>query len=104
MCLVLASVALFALLYVVGVWLFREEVAQGWTTMISLIALWMFIQLAATSVLCLGMSRALDRQDRARRPRLVDETTVSDLFSSSGLLNVESADDDAGDVPAARHG
>ncbi|HEV7339304.1 MAG TPA: glucosyl transferase [Bosea sp. (in: a-proteobacteria)] len=93
LCLALSVLAILALFYVVGVWLIRDEVAEGWTTMISMLALWMFAQLAATAVLCLGLSRLLDRQERSRMPRLVDELTVSDLFSTSGLLNIESADD-----------
>ena len=85
LCLALSVLAILAL--------FCDEVAEGWTTMISMLALWMFAQLAATAVLCLGLSRLLDRQERSRMPRLVDELTVSDLFSTSGLLNIESADD-----------
>lgn len=94
LCLLLSGAALITLIYVVGVWLFREEIAEGWTTLILLLASWMFVQLLASSALCLGLSRALDGQERARTPRLVDETTVSDLFSSATLLNVERADDD----------
>lgn len=103
LCLALSLVAFLALFYVVGVWLVRDEVAEGWTTMISMLALWMFAQLAATAVLCLGMSRLLDRQERSRMPRLVDELTVSDLFSSTGLLNIESADDGKEKLPSPQH-
>lgn len=91
LCLALSVIALLSLFYVIGVWLFREEIAEGWTTMISMLAIWMFAQLAATSALCLGLSRILDRQERARLPRLADELTISDLFSRTNLLNVESA-------------
>jgi hypothetical protein len=102
LCLLLSAAALMTIFYVVGVWVFRQEVVEGWTTMISLLASWMFVQLSATSALCLGLSRLLDGQERSRPPRLIDETTVSDLFSNAALLNVESADDDAGNFTQIR--
>lgn len=92
-CLALSGAALLSLLYVVGVWLFRQEVAEGWTTMISLLALWMFVQSIGTAALCLGLSRLLDRQERVRLSRLVDDTSAGDLFADPSLLNVESAHD-----------
>lgn len=88
----LAMISLFTLAYVVGAWLLLEDIVEGWTTIVCLIALWMFVQMSTTSALCLGLSRMLDRQERTRMPRLVNELTVSDLFSSSGLLNVERED------------
>jgi hypothetical protein len=92
MCLALALVALLALSYIALVWVLRSTIAEGWTTTITLLSVWMLVQMSATSVLCLGLSRALDRQERGRMVRLVEETTVSDLFGSVRVLNVESAD------------
>ncbi|MCM2505985.1 glucosyl transferase [Aureimonas altamirensis] len=88
-CLVLSALALLSLLYVVGVWLLRNEIAEGWTTMFSFLAGWMFVQSAASAILCLGLSRLLDRQERSRPPRLIKDVTVSDLFSDTSFLNVE---------------
>ncbi|SDG88203.1 hypothetical protein SAMN04487974_11126 [Pelagibacterium luteolum] len=90
---------MFLVLYVLAIWLVHDEVAEGWTTTTSLLAFWMSAQLAATSVVCLGISRALDTQERARMPRLIEETTVSDLFSLSGVLNVENGADSAAAHP-----
>jgi hypothetical protein len=56
-----------------------------------MIGAWMFVQSSATSVLCLGLSRLLDGNERERKPRLVNEVTVSDLFQSSEILNVDAA-------------
>lgn len=88
-CFILSFLALLSLVYVGAVWLFSKQVVEGWTTTISMLSLWMFVQLGATSVLCLGLARVLDRHEQARMPRLVDEMTLSDLFNTTGLLNVE---------------
>ncbi|SCZ26372.1 hypothetical protein SAMN03080610_00938 [Afifella marina DSM 2698] len=88
-CTLFAIAALASLLYVFAIWLMKSDVAEGWTTMTTMLGAWMFVQLAATAILCLGLSRLLDRQERSRAPRLLNEMTVSDLFGNASVLNVE---------------
>jgi hypothetical protein len=90
-CLAVAVGALMALFYIVGIWLFKTEVTEGWVSTGLLISMWMFVQLGASSVICLALSRIIDRDIRTRLPRLIDDTTISELFNDVDLLNVETA-------------
>ncbi|MCT8266495.1 glucosyl transferase [Afifella sp. JA880] len=92
LCALFAIAALGSLLYVLAVWLLKNNVAEGWTTTTTMLGAWMFVQLGATSLMCLGLSRLLDRQERSRAPRLLNEVTVSDLFGNASVLNVEMAE------------
>ncbi|MDX7952948.1 hypothetical protein P7D22_17435 [Lichenihabitans sp. Uapishka_5] len=90
-CLAVSLGSFLVFVYVVTTWMFKKQIAEGWTTTTSLLALSMFVQLNVSAVLSLGLSRALDRQERTRPPRLVSEATASDLFREVTILNVEPA-------------
>ena len=91
--LLLALAALLALLYAVALWMLKRDLVEGWTTTISLMAVWMFVQMSATAVICLGVSRLIERQDRAKSTKVAEEITTGDLFNRADMLNVENFDD-----------
>jgi hypothetical protein len=89
LCALVSGGALLALIYALGVWLLKSDVMEGWTSVTSLIAIWMSVQMAAMAMLCLGLSRVLDRNAFQARNRIVDEISSGDIFQHPGLLNVE---------------
>jgi hypothetical protein len=89
-CAVFAAGALALLLYVPLVWLFKAEVAEGWTSTTLLLAGWMFVQSAAMSAICLGAGRLLDRTGAKTRPwRVVSDLSTGRVFPAARILNVE---------------
>lgn len=88
-CALLSVGALVALCYALAIWLFRSDVIEGWTSVTSLIAIWMSVQMAAMAMLCLGLSRLLDRNAAQARFHVMDEMSSGDIFQHPGLLNVE---------------
>lgn len=88
-CALLSIGALLALVYALAVWLLKSDVIEGWTSVTSLIAIWMSVQMAAMAMLCLGLSRLLDRNASQARYHIIDELSSGDIFQRSGLLNVE---------------
>lgn len=89
LCGILSLGSVLALVYVMANWIFNPAIIEGWATTNSLIATMMFVQMAAMTAVCLGISRMLDRGSDARVTRIVDEWSAGDLFGRSNLLNVE---------------
>lgn len=93
-----ACAAFLSLLYVVGVWVFKSDVVEGWTSLTSLLGVWMMVQLGAMSLICLGLSRLIEPAVGRRTGQLVQELSSSDLFRNARLLNV----DQSGAAPEGR--
>lgn len=89
LCALLSLSAFLGLFYSLGVWAFKSEVIEGWTSTTLLLGFWMFTQLGATSILCLGLSRLLDRNTDRADGTIVEEIASGDLFANASFLNVE---------------
>jgi hypothetical protein len=80
--------ALFGV-YALGVWLFREDVAEGWTSTSLLLSFMATALLATLSAICLGIVQIL-RTNRQNSDLVVSqELSNTDLFSKSQRLNVD---------------
>jgi hypothetical protein len=73
------------------VYFYKANVAEGWSSNVALVAVLMFAQMTASAAVCLGLSTLLDRHESPRMPRLINETTASDLFNEVRILNVQAA-------------
>lgn len=86
-------VALLSLLYgvyVVGVWLFKPDVAPGWLTLSGMLGATGFMLGCVSSGLCLGMQYILSRVDQSSFDDVAAEVNRVDLFGIVARdLNVE---------------
>lgn len=100
-CTLLSLGAFVAMLYPIVLWIIGWDVTEGWSSTIIMISAWACVQLAATAVICLGMSRVLERQEVHVAHRVAGDRSVGDLFGRSDLLNVETATSPSDSDPKA---
>lgn len=91
-CMTISLGAMMVLAYVLLVWAVKSEVTEGWSSSVLLMSLLLFAQMAASAVICLGLSKLLDRQESSPLSRAHLETSISDLFGTRAqMLNVQTS-------------
>jgi hypothetical protein len=85
----LAGLSLAYMLYIGLVFLLKQNVAEGWTTLSLVISFGLFVQTTALSIICLGVARLCRDEDACRTGRILNEVSSSDLFRSFSAINVE---------------
>lgn len=88
-CAAFSLVALLASLYPIVLLVAGWQLAEGWTSTIMLLSSWACVQLAATAVISLGVSRVLEKQENRLPRRVANERLAGELFAQANILNVE---------------
>lgn len=99
----LALMGFFYAIYVLGVWMFVEDIASGWLTLSGMLSLTAFFLGVSIMGLSLGLQQLLARADRNDFDGVATETNRIDLFSKvSSELNVDLERDPAQPQEARR--
>ncbi len=76
--------------YVIFIYFFKTDVSEGWVSLSFVMGSGFLIQTLTSTVLCLGLSRLLDKQTRHSNSRITSDLSSSDFFKDFNQVNVQS--------------
>ena len=93
-CFGLATLSLAAAIGAFAIWLFKSDIAPGWTSLSMLLSILFGSNFAVLGAICLGLVRIIHQATPSFDGQRADEISGGDLFDPDYRLNVRGTDDD----------